>query len=78
MVVAGIAAPAVGVLVAPVLVAPAGGESYFTKFIGAARSQTVAEIESAARMQCVAAALCVALAFGIASVFLPRPGAARR
>jgi protein kinase-like protein len=72
--VAGIAAPLVATLLVPVLVVSPEGESYFVGFLGSASEQ----VERAARAQNFVGMMCIALTFGLASLLLPRPGAARR
>ena len=71
--VAGIGSSVVAVLVSPVLVAPQAQEAYFIRFF-----ETTAEVELAARMQNCLGVVCVAIVFGVASMLLPRPGAARK
>ena len=71
--VAGIGSSVVAVLVSPVLVAPPAQEAYFIRFF-----ETTAEVELAARMQNCLGVVCVAIVFGVASMLLPRPGAARK
>jgi protein kinase-like protein len=75
--VAGIAAPLVAATLLPVLVAPAGHDPYFVRLLGASAA-AVADAEGAARTRALLGAVAVALSFGLASMLLPRPGAARR
>ena len=75
--VAGVAAPVLAALLLPVVVAPAKHDPYFVGFLAASRSD-VSTVETDAREQSVFGVLAVALAFGVASVALPRPGAARK
>jgi hypothetical protein len=71
---AGIAAPLVATLLVPVLVAPQDADPYFVGFLGASGQG----LEKAARAQSFVGMMCIALTFGLASILLPRPGAARR
>ena len=75
--VAGVAAPLVAATLLPVLVAPAGHDPYFVRLLSASAA-AVAETEDGARSRAFLGAVAIALAFGLASMLLPRPGAARR
>jgi hypothetical protein len=75
---AGVAAPLLALLLIPVHVAPAGGHGYYTRPAGSTRADRALAIESEARGQTWRGAFIVALGFGLASMALPRPGAARR
>jgi hypothetical protein len=75
--VAGLAAPLVAAVLSPVLVAPEKRDPYFVGFLSAANPEAPAVAE-AARVQFLLGAACVALAFGVASLALPRPWAARK
>jgi len=75
--VAGIAAPLVAATLLPVLVAPAGHDPYFVRLLGASAA-AVADTEGSARTRAFLGAFAIALAFGLASMMLPRPSAARR
>jgi hypothetical protein len=72
---AGVAAPLLALALAPVFVAPANGPAYYTAFLGSSRGVVV---EKEARNRTLVGTLIVALCFGLASMTLPRPGAARR
>jgi hypothetical protein len=74
---AGLVAPAVAILLVPVLVAPAKRDPYFVSFVDTPRPE-VAAVEGDARTQSALGAIAAAIGFGLASVMLPRPGAARR
>lgn len=74
---AALLAPLVAVLLVPVAVAPAKRDPYFVTFLAASRAE-VAAVEGDARTQSAIAAFAAAAGFGLASVLLPRPGAARR
>ena len=74
---AGIAAPLVAALLLPVLVAPGGHDPYFVRVLGSSAA-AVAETEGSARTRAFLGAIAMSLAFGLASLLLPRPGAARR
>jgi hypothetical protein len=75
--VAGLLAPLVAATLLPVLVAPEGRDPYFVRLPGSSAS-AVADAEDAARSRALLGAAAIALAFGLASMLLPRPGAARR
>jgi hypothetical protein len=75
--VAGIAAPLVAATLLPVLVAPAGHDPYFVRLLGTSAA-AVADTEGGARTRAFLGAVAIALAFGLASMMLPRPSAARR
>jgi tRNA A-37 threonylcarbamoyl transferase component Bud32 len=75
--VAGIAAPLLAATLLPVLVAPAGHDPYFVRLLGTSAA-AVADTEGSARSRAFLGALAIALTFGLASMLLPRPGAARR
>jgi hypothetical protein len=75
--VAGVAAPLVAAVLLPVAVAPPNHDPYFVPFLTASGTD-VSSAESDARTQTLLGLMSVALVFGVASVALPRPGAARR
>ncbi len=75
-VVAGLLAPLLALLLIPVRVAPAGSEPYYVSFLGGG-AEDLATLERAARQETVLAVLLVGLIFGLTSIVLPRPAAAR-
>jgi hypothetical protein len=75
--VAGVASPALAVLLLPIVVAPPKHDPYFVGFLAAAKMETTT-VETDAREQNLLGIAAVALAFGASSMALPRPGAARR
>ncbi len=75
--VAGLAAPLCAALLIPVLVSSEGHDPYFIGFLGVSRPE-VAAVEKDARLKSLAGAAVVAFGFGLASMLLPRPGAARK
>ena len=78
---AGVAAPLVAIALVPVLVRPADARApYFVGFVGGSNSSSVEaqSREDAARSESRLAVASIAVAFGLASLLLPRPGAARK
>lgn len=75
-VVAGVVAPLIATVLVPVRVAPEGGDAYYVGFLGGS-AERIAELESAARTNSFLAVMVVGLLFGLATLMLPRPRAAR-
>jgi len=78
LIVSGVVAPLLGAALLPVLVAPAKRDAYFVPFLASPATEAAAEFENDARLRSLLGAASIALGFGIASILLPRPGAARR
>ena len=76
-VVAGLVAPLIAVILFPALVSPKAHDPYFVGSLATSPPE-VARIERDARVQSCLAAASIALTFGAASIFLPRPRAARK
>jgi len=74
----GVVAPLLAVALLPVLVAPPKRDPYFVQFLASPTRKETTAVEDDARLRCLLGAASIALAFGVASSFLPRPGAARR
>jgi len=74
---AGVAAPVLAALLLPVVVVPPKHDPYFVGFLAASRMEA-STVEPDARQQSLFGVLAICLTFGLASVALPRPGAARR
>jgi hypothetical protein len=74
----GVLAPLLGALLLPVLVAPAKRNPYFVPLLSTPAVEAAAEYERDARLRTLLGAASIALGFGVASILLPRPGAARR
>jgi hypothetical protein len=74
---AGVVAPLIAVALLPVLVAPANHGAYFVQRF-ASPAPELREIEDDARLRSLLGAASIGLAFGLASMLLPRPGAARK
>jgi hypothetical protein len=72
---AGLAAPFIAMLLMPVWVDPEVGDDYYVWFLGA--SALLDELEKVARVETLIGVMAIAFPFGLASMMLPRPGAAR-
>lgn len=75
-VVAGVVAPLVATLLVPVRVVSEGNDPYYVGFLSGA-SERIADLERAARMDTLLAVAAVGVLFGLATLALPRPRAAR-
>lgn len=76
-VVAGLAAPLSALLLLAVHVEPPGAQPYFVSFLTGSGREAFEAVEKVARTDTLLAVVLLGLPFGLASTFLPRPGAAR-